>query len=153
MGNGDWIRPATAADLAAIRALVEAAYAPHVAAIGRRPAPMDADYAAHIAAGEAFVLEDGGVLAGLVVWRAEAEHGFVDNVAVDPARQGRGIGRRLLDFVEAEAKRLGLPELRLYTHARMTENLTLYPRLGWEETERRAEAGFDRVFFRKPVMG
>ena len=90
-------------------------------------------------------------LAGLVVWRAEADHAFVDNVAVDPARQGLRIGRRLLEFVEVEAKRLGLPELRLYTNAKMTENLTLYPRLGWEETERRAEAGFERVFFRKRV--
>ena len=145
------IRPATAADVPAIRALVERAYAPYVPRIGRRPAPMDADYAAHVAEGELAVLEVGGELAGLVVWRAEADHGFVDNVAVDPGRQGQGIGRALLDFVAREAAARGLPELRLYTNARMTENLALYPRLGWTEFDRRREDGFDRVFFRKAV--
>ena len=145
----DSIRPAVAADLPAIAALVERAYAPYVARIGRRPAPMDADFAAHVADGEAFVLEIDGALAGLIVWRVETDHGFVDNVAVDPARQGRGVGRRLLARVEADAKRRGLAELRLYTNAKMTENLTLYPKLGWTETERRVEDGFDRVFFRK----
>ena len=148
---GETIRPAALADIPAIRALVEAAYALYVPRIGRRPAPMDADYAAHVADGEAFVLEDGGALAGLVVWRAEPDHGFVDNIAVDPARQGRGVGRLLLAFVEREAAARGLPELRLYTHAKMTENLALYPRLGWTEFDRRVEDGFDRVFFRKRV--
>ena len=145
------IRPATAADVAPIRAMIERAYAPYVPRIGRQPAPMDADYAAHVADGELAVLEVDGAIAGLVVWRAEADHAFVDNVAVDPARQGQGIGRRLLDFVAREAAARGLPELRLYTNAKMIENLALYPRLGWTEFDRRREDGFDRVFFRKAV--
>jgi GNAT superfamily N-acetyltransferase len=145
------IRPATAADLPAIRALVERAYALYVPRIGRRPAPMDADYAAHVAAGEAAVFEQDGTIAGLVIWRPEADHGFIDNVAVDPARQGHGIGRLLIAWVEGEAARRGLPELRLYTNARMIENLAMYPKLGWIEFERRKEGGFDRVYFRKRI--
>ena len=39
--------------------------------------------------------------------------------------------------------------MRLYTNARMTENLSLYPHLGYVEVERREEDGFDRVFFEK----
>jgi hypothetical protein len=39
--------------------------------------------------------------------------------------------------------------LRLYTNAAMTENLTLYQRLGYREDERRGEAGFERVFLSK----
>ena len=31
----------------------------------------------------------------------------------------------------------------------MTENLELYPRLGYREVDRREEDGFSRVFFRK----
>ena len=145
------IRPATAADVPAIRALVERAYALYVPRVGRRPAPMDADFATHVADREVVVLEQDGAIAGIVVWRPEADHGFIDNIAVDPGRQGSGIGRRLIEFVEGEARRLGLPELRLYTNAKMTENLAMYPKLGWIQFDRRVEDGFDRVFFRKLV--
>ena len=31
----------------------------------------------------------------------------------------------------------------------MVENIAWYPRLGYRETERRAESGFARVFFEK----
>jgi hypothetical protein len=34
----------------------------------------------------------------------------------------------------------------------MHENLHLYPRLGYEEYDRRSDEGFDRVFFRKRLM-
>ena len=43
------------------------------------------------------------------------------------------------------------PQLRLYTHSGMTENIELYARLGWQQTDRRDELGFDRVFFSKPT--
>ncbi len=33
----------------------------------------------------------------------------------------------------------------------MTENIELYQRLGWRETHRRTEHGFQRVFFSKPA--
>jgi hypothetical protein len=39
----------------------------------------------------------------------------------------------------------------LYTNAAMSENLALYPRLGYREVDRRRDAGFDRVFFAKPT--
>ena len=73
----------------------------------------------------------------------------VENVAVHPDHQGRGLGRRLLDFAEAEARAAGLPELRLYTNEAMTENLALYRHFGHEEVDRRAEHGYRRVFLRK----
>ncbi len=83
--------------------------------------------------------------------RAFADHLLVHNVAVTPERQGEGIGRALLDFAADRARGLGLPELRLYTHEAMTENLALYERLGWQEYERRQENGFARVFMRKTL--
>ncbi len=73
----------------------------------------------------------------------------MENVAVRPAAQGRGVGRALLAHADRTASRLGLTELRLYTHSGMTENIALYTRLGWHETERRTEHGFQRVFFAK----
>jgi ribosomal protein S18 acetylase RimI-like enzyme len=145
------IRLARAAEAARLAALVEAAYAPWVPLIGRRPAPMEDDYAARIAAGEPWVLEDGGAIHGLVVIETHPDHVLLDNIAIDPARQGRGDGRVLLEFVEAETRRRGLPEVRLYTHALMLRNIALYEKRGYAETERRQEKGFSRVFMVKRV--
>jgi ribosomal protein S18 acetylase RimI-like enzyme len=74
-----------------------------------------------------------------------------DNIAVWPARQGLGLGRRLLIFAEAEALRRGYAEIRLYTHQTMDENQRLYASIGYEETGRGTEAGYDRVFMRKQL--
>jgi hypothetical protein len=52
-------------------------------------------------------------------------------------------------FAEARAHALGLGVLRLYTNAAMSENLRFYPALGYRETGRRRQEGFDRVFFEK----
>jgi ribosomal protein S18 acetylase RimI-like enzyme len=145
------IRQATEDDLPAVVDLVERAYEPWIERIGRRPAPMDSDYAALIGAGEVHLLDDGGRAVGLVIVRDLGDHLVVDNVAVDPEHQGRGHGRALLAFAERRAAELGLTELRLYTNALMTENIALYGRLGFRETDRRHDAGFDRVFMSKDV--
>ena len=141
-------RPDEAPRLAAI---VEAAYGPWVPVIGRRPFPMQDDYAARIAAGQAWVLDDAGTLHGLVVLEVEADHVMLDNIAIDPSRQGMGDGRVLLDFVEAETRRLGRGEVRLYTNVLMERNIALYAKRGYVETERRQEKGFARVFMAKRV--
>jgi ribosomal protein S18 acetylase RimI-like enzyme len=146
------IRQALPADVQRIQELVERAYGPWVPIVGLRPAPMDADYAALVEAGEVFVLADPEVVAVLVLELVEGESALmVENVAVDPDHQGRGIGPMLLDFAETQARAQGLGELRLYTHELMTANIELYTRLGWQEYERRASHGFARVFMRKRV--
>ena len=143
------IRPASLADVPAIERLVADAYARYVARIGKPPAPMLDDYALHVRRETVWVAERDGAVAGLLVLLPEADHLLLDNVAVDPSLQGSGVGRALLSFAEQEATRRGYAELRLYTHETMTENLRLYPRLGWEETGRGEQAGYQRVFFRK----
>ena len=144
------IRPATAREAPAIADLVERAYGPWVPIVGLRPAPMDADYAALIAEGDVFVAGDSEV-AGVLVLRPDGDALMVENVAVDPARQGDGIGRALLDFASEQASQRAVDELRLYTHERMTSNIELYKRLGWEEYDRLEQHGFARVFMRKRV--
>jgi ribosomal protein S18 acetylase RimI-like enzyme len=143
------IRRATAADAPAVAALVQRAYAPWIATVGRRPAPMDDDYAARCAAGQAFVLERDGTPAAVLVLDNAPDYLWLDNIAVDPAWQGQGIGRALLTFAEEEARRRNLPELRLLTHQAMLSNIALYARLGYVETDRRVEDGFARVFMAK----
>ena len=145
------IRPARADEAEWARALVRHAYALYVPRMGKEPAPMLADYAALIEAGEVQVLVEGGKPVALVVLRPDEDALFIENIAVDPAIQRKGHGRALLAFAEREARRLGLTALRLYTNAAMTENLTYYPRLGFRETDRREEDGYKRVFFEKRV--
>lgn len=145
------LRPATAADLDAVKSCAEQAYALYVPRIGQTPASMVADFAAQISAGHVHVAEAAGAVAGFIVLYPRGDHIHVENVAILPALQGRGIGKALLDFAEAEAKRRSLAALELYTNAKMNENQTFYPRLGYAETGRREEDGFARVFYRKAL--
>lgn len=146
------LRPARSGEAAALTALVERAYAPWVPVVGRRPAPMDDDYAARIAAGQVLV-QDGpdGAPAALLVLEDRPGHLWLDNIALDPARQGTGLGRALMAFVEAEARRRGFGEVRLLTNALMARNIALYARLGYRETDRRGEHGFQRVYMAKTL--
>ncbi len=144
------IRPADAADLPAVERIVRAAYAMYIARIGKPPGPMLDDYAALVRAHCVWVA--GTPVAGLVVLLAEPDHLLLDNVAVDPAAQGQGLGRALITFAADEARRRGYREMRLYTHQTMTENIALYARTGWQETGRGEQDGFERVFFRKDVL-
>ena len=137
--------------LSAIEACTQAAYEKYVARIGREPAPMVADFAGAIAAGHVWVAVEGEGLVGYVVFYPRGDHLHLENLAVFPDRQGRGIGRALIAHVEDEARRLGLDAVELYTNEKMTENLGLYPRLGYMETSRCTEAGFNRVYFRKDL--
>ena len=145
------IRPARADDRAAIETCVRAAYAKYVPRMGKEPAPMLADYATLIAAGVVHVLADRSGVRGVVVCFAREGYFFLENVAVDPAHQGQGLGRALLGFVEQQAREAGCHEIRLYTHERMTENIPFYQRLGYEEVDRRVEDGYARVFMRKTL--
>lgn len=145
------IRPAQVRDVAAIRDCAERAYAGYVTLLGRRPQPMTADFAADITRGRVWVAEVESVVAGALTCFAREAALFVESVAVLPDQQGRGIGRALLTFAEAHARDAGLARIELYTNARMTRNLALYPRLGYRETGRRVEAAFERVFFEKPL--
>lgn len=145
------VRPATLEDVAAISACVDRAYQMYVARIGKEPAPMLADYAALVARDLVHVLSLGDRLAGIIVLLARDDHLFVENVAVDPAFQGRGLGRRLMAFAETTARERGLSSIRLYTNVHMSENFPFYLRLGYVETARVHEDGYDRVYFMKAL--
>lgn len=145
--TADAVRLATAGDLLRIGTVIERAYAPYVGRLDRPPAPMVRDYAATVDQGLVWVTGD--PIDGLISMTTADGSLLVENVAVDPARQGRGIGRRLLTFAEDEAKRRRLHRLTLYTNEAMTENLLLYAHLGYREVRRATEDGYRRVFMEK----
>jgi N-acetylglutamate synthase-like GNAT family acetyltransferase len=143
------IRSARIADVDAVATVVRDAYAVYVARIGRQPAPATADYRQLIADGLVWVAETATEIVGVLVLRPQKQALLLENVAVAPSHQRRGIGRRLIAYAEQRARELGLSAIELYTNEQMTENLQLYPSLGYSETGRRIEDGFARVFFEK----
>jgi len=147
-GNKPRIRKATESDAAGMRAIARAAYAKYVPRIGREPSPMAADYEAAVAANRAVVIEADGSIRGYMIAWPELDAYFIENIGVDPACQGAGLGRRLIDHAVSQADRLGLPALRLYTNALMSENLAMYAHIGFVETHRALEKGFHRVYMR-----
>jgi GNAT superfamily N-acetyltransferase len=145
------VRIATAADATVARACVAAAFEPYIARMGKAPGPMLLDYPRLIDAGRVWVAELGSELVGVLV-QYETDDGFyIDTVAVGPDQQGTGVGRALLEFAEAEALRRGFTSIYLCTNAKMTENQSFYPRIGYLLYDRKVQEGYDRLFYRKPL--
>jgi N-acetylglutamate synthase-like GNAT family acetyltransferase len=147
------IRPAKAKDEPAIRHCAEQAYARYVPEIGRKPAPMTADFTAQIAAGIVYVATDeDATFQGFVVFYAQEEHVLLENVAVLPSAAGRGVGKSLISFCESAGRQLGMNAVHLYTNEMMTDNLSIYPKLGYIQVALRTEHGFKRVYFEKSLV-
>jgi GNAT superfamily N-acetyltransferase len=125
------LRQAVATDAPAVRALTREAYAKWVAVIGREPKPMAADYVEALRKNRIDLMYLDGELAGLIETIAQPDHLLVENVAVAPAFQGRGLGRKLLAHAEQRAAVLRYCEIRLYTNKLFAENVQLYLKLGY----------------------
>ena len=143
------LRPATAHDVAAIEAIVQAAYSPYIARIGRQPGPMLEDYRQLISAGGVHVLDNAGQVQGFIILLQDDSALLLDNLAVAPEAQGLGLGRVLMDFAEQQALDAGYAAIRLYTNEAMTENIALSSRRGYVETHRAEEHGLRRVYMSK----
>ncbi|GBQ85916.1 hypothetical protein AA13595_1761 [Gluconacetobacter johannae DSM 13595] len=145
------LRRALPSDAAAIRDLTHAAYAKWVPVIGRAPKPMTADYHARARDHIIDLLHAEGRLAALIEMVPQTDHLLIENVAVLPAFQGRGYGRRLLAHAEAVAATRGLGEVRLYTNRLFAENIALYARLGYRVDREEPFMGGFTVYMSKPL--
>ncbi len=145
------MRPAEAGDAAAIRALTRAAYAKWVPVIGREPLPMTADYEAAVAKHRFDLLYVDRALAALIETIAQDDHLLIENVAVAPAFQKRGLGRKLMAHADAVAAQAGYALLRLYTNKSFAENVTLYLRLGYAVDREEAFMGGFTVYMSKRI--
>lgn len=125
------IRQALPEDVSAIRRLVRDAYAKWIPLIDREPKPMGADYEAAVRDHQFDLLFLEGELAGLVETIDEGDRLLVENLAVAPGFQRRGLGARLMAHVETLALSRGCHAVRLYTNQRFAENIALYLRLGY----------------------
>lgn len=145
------IRQATAGDVEAITAVVNQAYSPYIARIGKPPAPMLDDYEKLLEQAQVHVLTQHEQVVGVLVTQQQERDLWLLNVAVLPRCKGLGLGKRLMEFCEAQARAASCTAIRLYTHEKMTENLAIYARLGFVQTHRAVQDGFARVFMCKPL--
>lgn len=143
--------PATLKDADAIRSLTREAYTKWVPVIGREPMPMIADYTEAVKKHRIELLYLDSKLVALIEMIPLADHLLIENVAVAPAFQGRGLGHKLLAHAEQVATSLGYFVLKLYTNKNFTENLRLYQKLGYNiDREEEFKGGFT-VYMSKSV--
>lgn len=141
------IRNALPEDAADIKEIAEAAYAKYIPRMGKRPAPMDAEFARHIASDTVFIAETDRISGYAII--AEEKDGFwLDNIAVHPAMSGHGLGSALISRVETHLSKV-VDRYRLYTNVAMTENQAWYEKLGFVETHRSDASGFERIYYVK----
>ena len=92
------IREAEPDDIPDMMAIAEAAYEPYVARMGRRPAPMGADFATHVERHEAYVSHNKYGVTGFIVTYPKGDGQFIENVAVINEHRSSGLGRQLYQF-------------------------------------------------------
>ena len=113
---------------------------------------MTADYDRIVRDDPVDLLLHDGELVALVWMVLHPDHLLIENLAVAPAHQGRGHGRRLLAHAEAFAARQGLPVVRLYTNRLFAANVELYLRSGYAIDREEPFWGGVKVHMSKRVL-
>lgn len=149
--NSISIRRAAAADAEGIANCVKAAYEHYIPRMGKPPGPMLDDYDEVVKTHHVTVAEHDGEIVGAIVLISLQDGILLDNVAVLPTFQGQGLGKRLMQLAEDEARNRGYSEIQLYTHEKMTENIAMYTNMGYVEVSRRVVNGYDRVYMNKQL--
>ena len=132
------------------------AFTPYVQKLKSKPkAGPYPDLGAAIERGEYYVTIDGTDIVGVIEIKLIGDALKIDQVSVDPSRQGDGIGGWIIGQTEELAKRLGARAMTMYTAEIMSDLLRFYNRHGFVETGRGLPPhGGDsqvRVFMRKDL--
>ena len=102
------IRKATPEDIPDLQSCARAAYSKYIDRMDKEPAPMNADFGSQIAQGRVYVALCQRQFVGYVVFYPEADHLHLENVAVLPTQTSKGIGKKLIEYVEHTARQQGL---------------------------------------------
>ena len=113
---------------------------------------MTIDYRQVLAEHPVWIISIDDRPAGVLVLMHKPDAMLIYSVAIDPAFQRRGLGRRLLVWAEQEAQQAGYAHIRLFTNALMEANIALYALLGYIETGREPYNGLTLVHMRKLVQ-
>ena len=149
--NGLTHRRGEARDAAEILALTRAAYTHWVNVLGREPLPMIADYDAALTKHRFDLLCSGGTLRALIETELRGETFWIENIAVDTALHGEGIGRSLLDLAKSIAIEQGCNHLRLCTNAKMARNIVIYKKYGFQIDREEVVSHGTVIYMSKPI--
>ncbi len=145
------LRPALPADIPALKALQEAAYAPNRELLGVEPLPLLVDYDVILDSYEVWLSEDDAGLAGALILETAAPEFLIWSIATRPSLQKTGLGRAMLAKAEARARECNHDAIVLYTGEPLMANIAWYRRHGF--LIERLEVQPDRriVHMRKPL--
>ena len=90
-----------------------------------------ADVRRHMQHGVFLVLELDGALAAAVYVKVRAGSGYFGMLSVDPARQGEGLGRQLIEAAEEWCRTAGCTEMEIEVVSLRTELPPFYERHGY----------------------
>ncbi len=79
-----------------------------------------------------FVAERDGRVVGSVMAGYEGHRGQINYLSVEPALQGSGLGRELMEFAEAKLRDLGAPKINLQVRSGNRAVISFYESLGYK---------------------
>ena len=141
------LRAATAADAAALAHIIAAAFEQYRGKLVPESGAF-AETADNItrqlkAGAGALVAERNGKVLACVMTEMQEGDLYFGRLAVLPQARGLGLAKRLIEAVEEEARRRGLPGVRLGVRVVLTGNQRLFNSLDYVETSREPHPGFD----------
>ena len=86
-------------------------------------------------ADEVLLYDEGGHVEGLVTYKTSSDIAVIGLIAVSPDRQGKGIGKKLLENVEQRLVQDGIYELRIPTQLENEAACAFYTKLGYTIVE------------------
>jgi len=94
-----------------------------------------------------FLATEKGELIGCAFAKVKPSCVYVGKFAVRPERQGQGVGRLLMQEVEAFAQTTGKPFMELETRIELVENHKTFAAFGFSKTSEQAHAGYAKATF------
>ena len=130
-------RPALPSEREDADRVLRAAFTPYLRRLGRE---ISSDYykwlPASIERGDVFVADEAGRVVGVAATERREDGLYLDRLAVDPAKQGTGLGSWLLVRLEEVSRARGDRAMSLVTAEMMDHLIRLYRRHGFEIVHR-----------------
>ena len=134
----DWtFRPALSTECLDADRVLRAAFTPYMHRLGREiPVDYYKGLPASIERGDVFVADEAGKIVGVAATERREAGLYLDRLAVDPAKQGTGLGSWLLVRLDELARSRGDRTMSLTTAEMMDHLVRLYSRHGFEIVHR-----------------
>jgi ribosomal protein S18 acetylase RimI-like enzyme len=143
-----FFRRAVAEDHEIIIAIAQKAYEKYVERMGKEPAPMRPVIQKEDVV---FICEDNKQIIAFAILVKINDQIILDNIAVDPSHQKKGIGNNFIKFIEQYLIKKKFDKYQLYTNEKMFENIKWYQKIGFKIFKKVTEKGYNRIYFEKEL--